>query len=464
MKCLIYFSEEQVKWLFDFFPDLHPFLLTIANKPLLEYLIDFAVINKINDIRIINGTSNTSLEQKIGDGGRWGINISYNLAKPKDTIKKILAKNIAFARNDDLLIINGFFFIFYKKSIENYQFFSRNDNEYQISDGNNHLIVIRKRESLSTFNFNEIPEIECSDLPIKSINSILDFYQLNMDLIKNHQEDFVFPGYNTEKGIFIGRNVHYPHYVKISKPIFFGDNVQLMDEVIIGSHTIIGDQVLVDMGTSIENSIILSNTYIGNELEIKNKIVHKNHLIDPFTEDVVNVIDKFLISEIKNNLITQISHRIAHFIATIVLKILFIVPYYIFLLFFGLVGSKKVYKEFYFDKNGKTDIIRYRKLKFKMFPFVRMIFEKYPLLNIVLKGKLRLVGNHLILKSKETRYKLDELPVYYPGLFHYSEMLTGDVSEVEKDINELFYSNNLSIKLDIKILVKALMKYCFSLQ
>lgn len=52
-------------------------LIPIANKPILHYAIEYAVEAGIKEIGIVHGAESDAVPQGIGDGSRWGINITY---------------------------------------------------------------------------------------------------------------------------------------------------------------------------------------------------------------------------------------------------------------------------------------------------------------------------------------------------------------------------------------------------
>ncbi|MDY6915125.1 MAG: sugar phosphate nucleotidyltransferase, partial [Candidatus Cloacimonadota bacterium] len=110
MRCLIYSPDSHNSWMKDYFPDVNPYFLKLLNKPLLEYYIDFCVINGITEIRIVLNNSSRALEDYFEDGTQWGVHISYNLSKPQDTLHNVLIKNSNFCKEDKLFIIQGFQF------------------------------------------------------------------------------------------------------------------------------------------------------------------------------------------------------------------------------------------------------------------------------------------------------------------------------------------------------------------
>ncbi len=52
-------------------------LIPLANKPVLFYAIEQAVEAGIHDLGIIVGDTKEQIKEAVGDGSRWGINVTY---------------------------------------------------------------------------------------------------------------------------------------------------------------------------------------------------------------------------------------------------------------------------------------------------------------------------------------------------------------------------------------------------
>ncbi|MCD4651521.1 MAG: hypothetical protein K8S56_07030, partial [Candidatus Cloacimonetes bacterium] len=238
MKALMFSPGADTKWLQNYFPHVNPYLLKIANKPLLEYFIDFCVLQHISEIRLVTGHHDTELEAYFGDGDKWGVELTYGLAKPKDTMKRVMLKNAAFCRNSELLIFYGYFFLHYNKNEPKYPFIINEAKDRSIGDDNSSLIILSTREEQE---WRVVIPLEFDKLKLTSLESVRTYYRISMSILKEESSQYVLPGYSNEEGVFIGRNVTYPMSMFPEKPLMFGDNVQLKDNTSIGPNTILGD-------------------------------------------------------------------------------------------------------------------------------------------------------------------------------------------------------------------------------
>lgn len=82
-------------------------LLPLANKPILFHIIEKVVKAGINDIGIIVGDTREEVIKTVGNGNRWGINISY-LHQPAPLGLAHAVKTAAdFLMEDDFLMVLG---------------------------------------------------------------------------------------------------------------------------------------------------------------------------------------------------------------------------------------------------------------------------------------------------------------------------------------------------------------------
>jgi len=448
----------------DYFPDIHPYFLKLLNKPLLEYYIDFCVINNITDIRVVINNSSRSLEEYFENGTQWGVKLSYNLAKPEDTLKKVLLKNFSFCKDEKLFIIQGYQFLHYHKDKKRYNFLEAKKN-VKLGDVNNGLFLLNDNNLIVNSKLTKIEDCEDPEVGLTQLDGIKKYFAISINLLQEHNQDYVLPGYNNDKNEFIGKNVVCANFKELKKPIMIGDNVQIKQRANVGPNVILGNNVIIDAGTKVEQSIIYDLSYIGSDLEIIDKIIYKKRLIDPFTGEFTQIVDNFLVSDIEENLVQRFFKKLINGVVAFVLAIIFLIPYLFFWLIhrLGRLRSKK--REFYLKNNAKTKtytIWKVARPNVISTLFFRLSLNKYPLLWAVVKGDLYLVGNHLIPKCRKGVVKLNQLPSYQPGVFDYSDMIPTKVTDFEYDLNEIYYCNNSSLWLDIKIFFRAIFTRLFS--
>ena len=461
MKCVIYCKNEYARWVNRYFKDIPPYLLKILNKPLLEYYLDFCVMMSIRDVRIIMDNPSQLIEKYFDDGSRWGVNLSYGLARPGDSLNDVFAKNKTYCRNTDLMVIEGFMSIDYDRRNTKYGFFEDLLQPRSLNCDSGRILLFREQDLETVCAAEQIaqfPSVEPALLPLASIK---DYYTISMDILKHKDQNYVLPGYHSEPDVFIGMNVEIPPTARVVKPVMIGNNVQLKKLTLIGPDAIIGDNVIIDSATSIDHSIIYDNSFVGSNLEIKGKIVYKNTLMSPEITEVMLLDDKILINKLSGNFLTVSLRPLFHWVMALIMVILGFIPYLIMRLL--MVFSKDNISQtalFYLNKDKKR-ILMSQPLDKALGVIGKIVYhlslDKYPLLLHVLIFQIKLTGNRPLKVNADNMLILDEMYAYYPGVFCYSEMTGSYHKPVEMLMDENYYCHNVSLWTDIKILYKSLL-------
>lgn len=454
MKCLIYAKGEELSLIMDCFNKTNPYLLKIVNKPHLEYFIDFCSTLQISEIRIVSNRATNDFSDYFKEGKKWGVEISYNIAKPEDSLKRVILKNFSFCKDEVVLIISDYFFLEYdinllqEKRSEIIEFLKRAKNKS--------LQILEKGASVK-----EIEETETfPDYPylaVKKLTTVPDYFNLSMEILSNKCCHYVLPGYNSEPKTYLGMNVIYPKSVTIDSPVMIGNNVRIREMVSIGENSIIGDNIIIESLSNISHSIIYSDSFVGSDLEIDNKIIYHNKLISGKTGQVIIMDDNFFISGINKEKRLGKLQRTIHFLIALIQIIIQTIPFILISPFLLMIHKKyNLTQVCYLSKDKKT-----RRMfcvdNARKHPFIRFIkkfsLDKYPYLFCVLSGKVLLVGNKLFTMTKRHKEIVANLPYYKPGVYSYWESLNQGFSS-EEEIHELYYINNQSFWGNIYIYCK----------
>lgn len=466
MKCLINCIDSESSWLAKIMPGIHPHFLRVLNKPILEYFIDFCVLNGITDIRIVKSDPSSEMEKYFEEGPQKGLNISYALSRETDSISKTLLKNSRFCSSEDLLIIDGFFFLSYHRNqVED--FLSDKTTPASMQGGaKNEIYFLPKGMKFKEIDFTEAGRI-LPGYTITILDSITDYYQLCKDILYNKQENYFLPGYSSATGEFVGKNVVFnAHRTKFDKPFMIGDNVQIIDNCHISKGAIIGDNVIIDSYSTIQDSIIYNQSYLGRNLEIINKIVYKNRLIDPLDGEFIDIVDEFFISKI-NKVIENSFLRSLNRLLALIGIIFGLIPFLFFWLLRPILGVKSIPQKYIKNLDDKEIILsRYLIEKPNTLNriFIRMSIDKYPLLFKVISGKLDLVGNKLIPNDSFGKKIIGKLDMYHPGAFSYPELFATNIEDSNYEFHEIYYNHNANFKFIFKILFQHAFHRFFSVR
>lgn len=427
MKTLIAIKEQHHSWVRDAFPNMHPLLLPLCNKPFIEYLIDFAILADSREIRLLSDGSLMEIEEICQTGSRWGVELTYANIRPEDGERELLHKNRKFCNDCRTMILSGYTFIDYDKRLD-----------YRVLA--NHLATGPIAScSTGSIAFAGPPEPAADDNPLPALritplDSLRSCYHIAMQILETGAERYVLPGYGSEPGCAIGRNVAIAKTAEIRKPVSIGNNVQLLPGTIIGPMAVIGSNVIIDKGSSISGSIIFDNTYIGEQLEIEGRIASGNTLIDPESGASVAMEDPHLLTGIHSatNSATLLRKTI-HALAAAILILLQAIPVIILYPLLRLQGKWK--NGPITQQTGLAETLA-----------AKLSLERFPLLPKVLLGQLAIIGSAPRSNSPGCR----------PAVFSYAEAEDWPVTGSDAAIVERYHAVHSTPFNDIGMTIKAL--------
>ena len=77
MKALLFCPVQGTSWLRRYFPNHPVYLLPFANKPAIEFALDYCFLSGIRDVRIISDEESAALRTMYRNGEMAGLNITY---------------------------------------------------------------------------------------------------------------------------------------------------------------------------------------------------------------------------------------------------------------------------------------------------------------------------------------------------------------------------------------------------
>ena len=373
MKAIINLFCERDSWFHEFFSLRSPITLPITGKPLAHHLMDFCSNLQIEKVLLLDYCYDESIQAQFSDSYQWYSHLEYMGAKTIPNVSKLLTFHRHYCGDDDILILNGLFFIGgapnekeedwknnvkqIQNSLEPAEAQPTGTGIYYYSNNNHTLYRVR------------IPQE-------KPIQSIQDYFNLNLSLLKNSQHCSL-PGYKSQDNIIFGStpvimrgctfNEDEEGQPSSKHTILLGDNVRIENDCTLKGPLIIGNNVILDEGVHIERSIIFDNTYISNDLEIIDKLIDRNVIIDPY-KNVKVVLDEQELSgdtraQVRNYFLAAVRGAF-NYVMSIAVALHLFVCYAIFLCFFfaWTSRSKRWYFKFSLDKvSGVLQCLVWRK-------------------------------------------------------------------------------------------------------
>jgi hypothetical protein len=237
-----------------------------------------------------------------------------------------------------------------------------------------------------------------------------------------------------------------------------GNNCRFQRNTLIGPNSIVGNNVIIDENTSVTDSIVYDNTYIGKDLDLDRKIVYKGNLVNAENGELIQINDKVLVSQVELGIVTTFFNRTVQRILALILCLIQVIPWLLLFLPYRLFRgsfrsdrllSKNLRSKPYTDAEllGRTPWGRF---------LVRLSLDKFDqILSAGFTRRIYLVGNRLLSNTVRHRNLIMDLPVYNPGAFSLAESFVNEDPDAEL-FHELEYIDRISTHYNIKILFRTL--------
>ena len=258
MKGFLHLPVIEEDWVKKLFPRYEVYTLPFLGKPLVEFYLDYCILCGIKDVTVmVEEVYGEEIIRFLGDGNRWGVNITCkdDLGKKEDIAKSLGGVEVLF--------LEGVFFPLYNRNVPLEEWSPLPDSCAPYAR------VIGGKE------------MRVAPLTVRLFDGILSYYQLNMELMRNHIEQLFIRGYGHGKNIFVGMDCLLSRHAQLKGPFVIGNGVQILGNSQIGENAIIGDGCIVDKGTIVRDTVVLDGTFIGKELDICRKVVWRSWIIDP---------------------------------------------------------------------------------------------------------------------------------------------------------------------------------------
>ena len=418
-------------WLEKFFPGLDLLGLSICNKPLLEYYLDFLYHLGSKDVLILIPNFQEKIINYQFRGSEWGMKIRVEISMDNESYNSIENRYSAFFADNPYGIIERNIFIYYdQKNETSFKLFKEIDK------------IIFSPNSVDPY------------FKVKIIDSIKKYYDLSIDLLLCHDQEFNLSGFGFENGGYVGKGVVIKNEDSISRKVHLGNYVLVHQNSIIKEGSIVGNNVVIESSVEVEKSIIYENAVIGESLFLKNKIVFESKIICPIMEEIVEIDERLLLPLLNRQKYSSILMDKFHLILAILL-IFVITPVYLFFRIYSFCCKKNLFVEKYCkDRFGnelilqKVDSDKLGKGTF-LYKLSEVFFvPMYSRLLEVVKGRLNLIG---ITEQASAELKGHN---FSSSVFYYSSLCRDPDLRSHKEVFDYFYLLRSSPLLNIYALLK----------
>ena len=447
-------------------------LLPLAGKSILEHTLDALVDAGIREAHVVLSSYAEQVKAELGHGERWGMTLTYSVTRgevsPEQELERI-QKNweppFLILRGD--IIRSGDMKTFLQKAG------SMNSACVQALYGGENAYMVLCLDPLKA-NFDSLKWTESAQ-PVSSqasvdvegvvarLDSLKSFYQANLDAVSGELKTLLIPGRQSVLGLTQGRcSEVYPQNLKQGVALI-GSNCHLHTSVELSGKVVIGDNVIVDRRATIESSVILPYSYIGELVEIRNAIVRGNDLIRVDNGAILKISDTFLLADLKS---ATINNTLGVFFNCFAGVLLLVISLPLWPLAIGLSVLKtpgKPYSKYWLRGNKKEldDFGVPHRTEFLVgeWNVSSPVLRYLPRILAVVSGDLNMIGAlpvSLEIASQRTEdwEKLaDRVPA---GLLGPTQLnLPVDAPDDEKLMSDSFYAAHVSLRQDLHYLLQS---------
>lgn len=433
-------------------------MLPVANRPLIDYWLELCSELGVDSVQIVLGDQAKEVEDFVEDGARWNLSVGYAFARKGEEPAHYL-RSISTRWQNGLIYFGGPFFMRRRQAFRVDAFRSLEGCRYEESNGlaflygRNHEEI----EALLQGSAGSQRGLEQAHIQPWIIQTVSSYFELNMKMVGGEFTRYTTAGFSTGDRSSVGCNVHTPPSSHLQAPVIIGDDCRFGPMTTIGPNAVIANHVIVDSSSELMNCLILSDTYIGQNLDIHGKLVSGNRVISPADGTMVEIDDTWLVARNRPDMRTEdlVRYVILWFVA-LAMVLIMLVP---FLVLYPLVRLTRIgtfdRMQFHDPRTGYITLPQLRKLKNKKSPvfsaFKGLSLDRFPLLILVVRCRLFLCGQPPM-RHPEDDELIKQLPEYYPGVFCYQDYN----KESDRMTDALWYAHIRSLYEDVKILIKAL--------
>jgi mannose-1-phosphate guanylyltransferase len=323
-------------------------LLPVVNKPIMEHQIELFTRHGIKNVRISCNHLSNKVEAFFDNGSRWGASVSYNFERPPFGFVTALRQMRPFFENETLVIMQSDVIasIDLKAALEQH-WAQRADATFIVTsntdssglsvmlDEGNRIHAVGMHNEASTKRHPvdagicmiepEILDLVSDTLgynllqacwlasqnaklhlfgyhveePLIRVINWGKYFQVQKDILEGKFPGLQIPGIQIEPGVWVGKNVSASSAVSFEPPLAIGDNCRIGKGVKLGKGTILGHDVMVDVGASLNHTVVLSKTFVGPQTSIQDSIIQGNLMIDIEKETFMAIDDKLAALEIE---------------------------------------------------------------------------------------------------------------------------------------------------------------------
>ena len=269
-------SVASTEWLSGLFPDYSLAELPVAGRRIVDYVLEVAQKSGAMLVEVLDWHYTKRLEEYFNDPTRTGSAVFYsraegNLPRGLDDLAGQPSSPLTQSLSDGLVVVWGPCLALKLEEC--------GAEEVSAADRAETPLGVYRRAGGGW---------ERLKAPTRQVDSLRSWHRMNFEVLHDPGE-FTLPGYSAESGVYLGRNVIIEHGSEVKAPVLLNDNTWFARNVRLEGDVIVGSGSFVSEGARLSRTVVGENTFIGPGLELEDKIVIGQRVIDVETGAWVDI-------------------------------------------------------------------------------------------------------------------------------------------------------------------------------
>lgn len=288
-------------------------MIPLLDRPFIQHVIEVLVEQGLSRFEIVLSHLPEKVETYLGDGSRWGSSFRFHLARnpenPYETLRSIDfgfdIKQVLLAHADRLPLIQ----LSDLREMSKSMLFCESRREYPNNWSGWALLPIDILKKLpSNANESKLAEhlmkgIHNPAPKLVETSLVLDFRSYkgilaaHKAVLAGQFEGLMIGAKEVEDGIWLSRNVSLHPTVKLSAPVYIGEDCRIERGGELGPYAVVEHDSILESGCTVRESVVFPRSYVGEALELNEVLVDRNRLINVRLGAVVAIADEFILGE-----------------------------------------------------------------------------------------------------------------------------------------------------------------------
>ena len=252
-------------------------MLPIGGKPLIEHLLENVATVQHEKMTIVASRGFDTLRKFVGSGERWGLDTTLVSSRPNEPINS-LQRRLPEIFSEDLIILSA-------------------DRVYTSS-----LATHEDVATSSTSSSAGQPLVKKIMQPAHAVADHKDYLDLNLKAARGDVKIIRLRGRQRALGLTTGYRTNInPRSVRVGQT-HTGNNCRVDSSAQLHGTVLLDSSVVIDRNTRLEDSIVLEQTYVGEQLNLNRCIVSGPHIIRVDEGVVVKMTDSFMAAPLQEGI------------------------------------------------------------------------------------------------------------------------------------------------------------------